>query len=35
VASLVFVALLTVVFGGIPWGMAKKKTKNLDYLKEL
>ena len=35
VASLVFVALLTLVFGGIPWVMAKKKTKNLDYLKEL
>jgi ABC-2 type transport system permease protein len=34
-ASLVFVALLTVVFGGIPWVMAKKRTKNLDYLKEL
>jgi ABC-2 type transport system permease protein len=35
VASLAFVALLTLVFGGIPWLMAKKKTKNLDYLKEL
>ena len=35
VASLAFVALLTLVFGGIPWVMAKKKTKNLDYLKEL
>jgi len=29
------VALLTLVFAGIPWMMAKKKTKNLDYLKEL
>lgn len=26
---------LTLVFGEIPWLMAKKKTKNLDYLKEL
>lgn len=33
--SLAFVALLTLVFGGIPWWIAKKKTKNLDYLKDL
>lgn len=34
-AALGFVAFLTIVFGGIPWWLAKKKTKNLDYLRDL
>ncbi len=34
-AALGFVAFLTIVFGGIPWWQAKKKTKNLDYLRDL
>lgn len=34
-ASLAFVTVLSLVFGGIPWVLAKNKTKNLDYLKEL
>ncbi|MES2594056.1 MAG: hypothetical protein V4662_01915 [Verrucomicrobiota bacterium] len=35
IAALVFVFFLTILFGGIPWWLAKKKTKNLDYLREL
>lgn len=35
VGALVFVFFLTILFGGIPWWLAKKKTKNLDYLREL
>lgn len=35
VGALVFVFFLTILFGGIPWWFAKKKTKNLDYLREL
>jgi len=34
-AALGFVAFLTILFGGIPWWLAKKKTKNLDYLRDL
>lgn len=34
-AALGFVAFLTIVFGGMPWWLAKKKTKNLDYLRDL
>jgi ABC-2 type transport system permease protein len=34
-AALGFVTFLTIVFGGIPWWLAKKKTKNLDYLRDL
>jgi ABC-2 type transport system permease protein len=34
-AALLFVFFLTILFGGIPWWIAKKKTKNLDYLREL
>lgn len=33
--ALLFVFFLTILFGGIPWWLAKKKTKNLDYLREL
>jgi len=34
-SALSVVAILTLLFGGVPWILAKKKTKNLDYLKEL
>jgi ABC-2 type transport system permease protein len=34
-SALGFVGFLTLVFGGVPWWLAKKKTKNLDYLKDL
>ncbi|GEP45568.1 putative ABC transporter permease subunit [Brevifollis gellanilyticus] len=35
IVALLFVFFLTILFGGIPWWVAKKKTKNLDYLREL
>jgi ABC-2 type transport system permease protein len=34
-SALGFVGFLTLLFGGVPWWLAKKRTKNLDYLKEL
>lgn len=35
VLALSLVGILTLLFGAVPWGLAKKRTKNLDYLKEL
>jgi ABC-2 type transport system permease protein len=35
VLALSIVGVLTLLFGAVPWWMAKKRTKNLDYLKEL
>jgi ABC-2 type transport system permease protein len=35
VLALSIVGILTLLFGAVPWWMAKKHTKNLDYLKEL
>lgn len=35
VLALSVVGVLTFLFGGVPWWLAKKRTKNLDYLKEL
>lgn len=34
-ASLCGLALLTMVFGGVPYFFAKKRTKNLEYLRDL
>lgn len=34
-SALGFVGFLTLVFGGVPWWLAKKRTKNLDYLRDL
>lgn len=34
-ASLAALAVLTVVFGGVPYFFAKKRTKNLEYLRDL
>lgn len=33
--AILFICFLTMLFGGIPWWVAKKKVKNLDYLSEL
>jgi len=35
VSALGAVLFLTLVFGGVPYWLAKKRTKNLDYLKDL
>jgi ABC-2 type transport system permease protein len=34
-ASLVGLAVLTLLFGGLPYFFAKRQTKNLEYLRDL